>query len=97
MSDELKSRFAEVYPPHECSRCKLKHTYVPIIVIEQKVEGEIKQVPLIPFEVVGLIEGSSHPGQRHTPEISTPAHIISLFWGVPGAPKADTVSILYLN
>jgi hypothetical protein len=95
MSDELKSRFQELYPMHPCESCGLEHVRIPTITTEGEVNGEKVEIPWVPFEVVGMIEGSARPGAGA--DWDTPAHIQLLFWGPPGAQQASAKSILYMN
>jgi hypothetical protein len=95
VTDELKSRFLELYPPHTCDQCGLEHVRVPHIHITAHVEGKEVQVGFAPFELVGVVEGSVRPGKDT--ELDTPAHVYGLFWGPPGAQEPAYTSILYMN
>jgi hypothetical protein len=96
MPDVLKSRFQELYPLHECPLCKLEHSRIPHISITHVVDGKEEKVTFAPFELVGTVEGTTHPG-RSQPGMDTPAHIYALLWGPPGASQPADQSILYMN
>lgn len=96
MRGELKSRFQELYPFHECPLCKLEHVRIPHIRVTSEVNGQPVQIDFAPFELIGVVDGSARPG-HHDPQADTPAHIYGMYWGPPGAQKATHASVLYMN
>ena len=94
--DELKSRFEELYPPHKCDKCSLEHAVIPTIMVEIKFEDDVAQVPLMPWEIVGIMGGAARPGQNE-PNMDTPANIRILFWGPPGTQATAQPRFLYMN
>jgi hypothetical protein len=95
MTDELKSRFLELYPLHSCPQCGLEHTSIPHLHLTAHVEGKEVQVGLAPFELVGVVEGAIRPGKDT--ELDAPAHIYGLLWGPPGSQEVVHKSILFMN
>lgn len=91
MDSSLKSWYAQKYPPHLCPICALNHTSIPHI---KKVVTE-GTITFLPFELVGAAEGKIRPGQGL--EMDTPAHLIGLLWGFPGAQQETFKSLLYMN
>lgn len=93
---ELRSWYAEKYPMHECTICSLQHVRIPTItILEEDPQGGQVQSKLVPFELVGMAEGVIRPGAGLG--IDTPARIVGLFWGVPGAQQPTTNTVLCLN
>lgn len=99
--DELKSRYAELYPPHTCPTCRLEHTYIPPMSMTVKVqeEGEDKEVkvPFIPFELVGVMSGPYDPGGKVDSMDVAPVHVYGLLWARLGAPQPEHQSMLFMN
>jgi hypothetical protein len=105
----LKSRFNELYPMHPCPKpgCGLEHVKIPHIFMPQKsADGETHDVPLVPFELIGVADGSIRPGSGRAMQIDeagrmlradTPAYIYGLLWGPPGAQRPAYQRILYMN
>lgn len=94
---ELKSWWGERYPMHSCPHCGLEHVRIPNLILPMHVQGQSLQVALVPYEVVGLVEGYARPGATPGSALDRPAWVTGLFWGPPGSPKAHQWSVLYAN
>lgn len=92
----MESRYGQLYPPHKCEKCGVEHTFIPKLALPQRgPEGEI-QVPLTPFEVIGLADSTGQPSQ--VPDaLNTPVRLYVLLWGAPGTHEPQHASFLHMN
>ena len=84
----LKSWYQEQHPLHKCVECGLEHHRLfPHI---QK--GD---VTWIPFELVGVAEGTARMGLKEFPDLNAPGYVYALIWGIPGqGPLLPTVLVM---
>ncbi|KKK93209.1 hypothetical protein LCGC14_2695180 [marine sediment metagenome] len=93
---KLKSRYLELYPMHKCPDCGMEHTRMPELSVGIVKDGKPVKSPLAPFELVGTADITMEPITNGDFK-SSPAHILALFWGPPGASEPATTQLIYLN
>jgi len=82
-----ESWYGKKYPKHSCQQCGLEHVRIP--------PYEIGGNNLAPFEVIGIVEGSSRPGIKEG--IEQAAAFVGLIWGFPGSQQGQYKSTVFLN